>query len=138
METQFDSKFNMAFRKLERIDLLLRRAKDARMSDEHASWKVALDGVYSEIWGYINNKDERTKVDTVKKACQTKLLIYLGWLSQNGMPQAVRAHEQQSKQLEIEEKLDEYERELINHLKLLKMDMPGERDLRKITQEGSY
>lgn len=132
----FDSQFNMAIAKLMRIDKLILTAHEASIKDDHTTWKVSLDGVYREIWAYLDDKkDNRNIIDELKKKCQKGLLEYMKWISNS---KKEYEYVKQEKQQIIEELLDEYERLLIQGMKNRGMDMPGHDDVTRVTMKGRY
>lgn len=119
--TAFDSQFNMAVNKLQRIHSMLIKAHESGIVDDHVTWKTCLDAIHRELWAYIEEKDNPTEIEDVKLLSQKKLLEYLRW-SQSSNQQV--AYTRQVKQTALEGVLDKYERLLIRIMKNHDMDLP--------------
>lgn len=118
---QFDSQFNMAVSKLQRMHNLLMKAHESAINDEHITWKTCLDGIHRELWAYIDEKDLPKEVTAVKELSQKKMMEYLSWTHSNNQ---LSLYARQQKQLVLEGTLDHYERVLIRIMKNHDMDLP--------------
>lgn len=123
-DTGFESQFNSAVIKLARIHDLLKYSHQARVDDNHAKWLLCLDGVYAEVWAYLDEKKDSELLRDIEKSrslSRKNLLEYL-----RIMPNANAQFEyaRQQRQLAMEDLLDQYERLLIKAMKIKGMDLP--------------
>jgi len=129
----FDAQFNMGVAKLYRLHDLLRQAHNSRTSDEHSVWKAALDGIRSEIKSYLDpKKDGLNEINLIKKKCELRIIQFAKWSGSN-IQGNMKAHIAQSKQIEMENCLDEYEVLLVTAMKNRQFDMPDKGGNRNVT-----
>jgi len=121
----FKSEFNAGIHKLYSLRNLINHAHEKRISDNHLECKAALDEVYNELWAYMEKDytDQIEALDKHRTNAQTALKTYIEWQGSN-LSANMKNHIRQIKQLDLEEKLDIYQRHLIKAMKTLGMDMP--------------
>ena len=133
----FSAEFNGAISKVYRLNYLLNKSHEARVSDNHVQWKTILDSIRIEVEAYLDSKDQPALLMEKKDKAQKLLIAYLKWDTSN-IQQGIRGHLKQLKQLEVEQSLDEYQSILMHILRRHDFDMPGKDDVTNILLRGRY